>query len=295
MTVRLLKPYAGRPVNAVTSALDASTEAGLIAAGQATTDLAGGIKYFVPRPDLAIQPKVVAVGSISLKMEEQARCTLPEGQVLLITGAAGAVGEATRAGSADKWAIAAGALPQIGPFAGTQKILITCTTGGVDAVVQDAVLTQVGTGPLPIATSAQLGGIKSGPGLGIDPSTGAALPAPSPVGQPYTPATEKRLRIRDDFPVGAYRGDTSWALRICHLEYNRIKTVMRAPISNTVTIEVGISTGLNHDSQVPAFTLQIKPGQKLTVDFETQQIFCRQASATLVADQMLIVNREYMI
>lgn len=39
MIVRLLKPYAGHPVNAITSSLDASTEAGLIAAGQTSADL----------------------------------------------------------------------------------------------------------------------------------------------------------------------------------------------------------------------------------------------------------------
>lgn len=140
MTVKLLKPYGWRPAGAITGTLDASTEAALIAAGKATADLTGGTRYFQKKPGVVVQPKVVAVGAISLKMEEQATCELPEGQVLKITGGAGAVGEATRAGSTDKWVIGAGALPPIGPFSGTQRIPITCTAGGIDAVVGDAVL-----------------------------------------------------------------------------------------------------------------------------------------------------------
>nr|WP_315253177.1 SGNH/GDSL hydrolase family protein [uncultured Duganella sp.] len=140
MTVKLLKPYGWRPAGAIISTLDASTEAALIAAGKATADLTGGTRYFQKKPGVAVQPKVVAVGAISLQMEEQATCELPEGQVLKIIGGAGAVGEATRAGSVDKWTIGAGALPPIGPFSGTQKILITCAAGSIDAVVGDAVL-----------------------------------------------------------------------------------------------------------------------------------------------------------
>lgn len=140
MTVRLLKPYAQRPAGAITSALDASTEAGLIAAGKASADLVGGTRYFLPKSGIALQPKVVAVGAISLKIEEQATCELPEGQVLKVTGGAGAVGEVMRLGSSDKWSIGSGTMLPIGPFAGLQKFLMTCTAGSIDATVGDAVL-----------------------------------------------------------------------------------------------------------------------------------------------------------
>lgn len=132
MTVRLLKPYVGRPAGAITSVLDASTEAGLIAAGQASADLTAGVKYYVPKPGLARQAKQIATGSVSLKIEEQCVCTLPEGQVLKITGGTGAVGEATRAGTSDKWAIGAGTIT-IGPYSGAQRIPITCSAGSIDA------------------------------------------------------------------------------------------------------------------------------------------------------------------
>lgn len=139
MTVRLLKPYAQRPYNAIAT-FDASTEAGLIAAGQASADLTGGVRYFMPHPGLPLQSKQVAVGKVTLKMEEQVTVTLPEGQVLLIVGAAGTTAAAARIGTSDTWAIAAGALPAIGPYAGTQKIQVTCTAGSIDATVQDAVI-----------------------------------------------------------------------------------------------------------------------------------------------------------
>jgi hypothetical protein len=73
--------------------------------------------------------------------------TLHEGKALTLNGAAGAAGIAYLldpvlggTNSTRSWAIGAGALPQIGPFAGTQKILITCTAGSIDATVGDAVL-----------------------------------------------------------------------------------------------------------------------------------------------------------
>ncbi|MRW85400.1 hypothetical protein GJ698_15040 [Pseudoduganella sp. FT26W] len=132
MTVRLLKPYNQRPANALAT-FDASVEAGLIAANKASADLTGGFKYFVPRPGPMLQSKQIAVGSVTLKMEERTTVTLPEGQVLLIEGQPGTVGEASRAGTTDKWTIGAYGLPQIGPYAGVQKVTITCTLGEITA------------------------------------------------------------------------------------------------------------------------------------------------------------------
>lgn len=176
MTVRLLKPYAQRPFNAIAT-FDASVEAGLIAAGQASADLTGGVQYFVPRPGLTLQSKQVAVGTVRLKMEERATATLPEGQVLLVTGGAASAGTVQRLDSAgaplgSPIAVIAGTLPPIGPFAGTQQFQITCTAGNIDATVQDAVLT---VAALTVATTAQLGGLKpDNATIIIDPVTGIA-------------------------------------------------------------------------------------------------------------------------
>jgi len=151
MTVRLLKPYAQRPANALAT-FDASIEAGLIGASQASADLTGGVKYFVPRPGLTLQSKQIAVGSVTLKMEEQTTILLPEGQVLLVTGAALTVGAISRSGSSDTWAVGAGALPQIGPYVGMQKFLMTCDSGGIFAKVQEASLTASGGAAAPTIT-----------------------------------------------------------------------------------------------------------------------------------------------
>lgn len=85
MTIRLLKQYAQRPVNAITTC-PVSVEAGLIAAGKATANLTGGVQYFAPRPGLVLQAKQVAVGMVEMRAEEPATVNLPQSQVLLITG-----------------------------------------------------------------------------------------------------------------------------------------------------------------------------------------------------------------
>lgn len=139
MTIRLLKPYAQRPINAIAT-FDASVEAGLVAAGRASEDLTGGIRYFIPRPGLPLQLKQAAFGSVQLKMEEQTTLRIPEGQVLLVTGAAGTVGSVTRVGTSDSWSVGAGSLPAIGPFAGSEQFLITCTTGSIEATAGDSAL-----------------------------------------------------------------------------------------------------------------------------------------------------------
>ena len=56
ITIRLLTPDAQRPFNAITT-FDASVEAGLIAAGKASADLTGGVRYFAPSAGLALRSK----------------------------------------------------------------------------------------------------------------------------------------------------------------------------------------------------------------------------------------------
>ena len=78
------------------------------------------------------------MGTVSLNFEEQTTVTLPEGQVLLINGAAGTMGAASRAGTSDSWVTGIGALAATGTYAGAQTILINCTTGSLVAAVRDA-------------------------------------------------------------------------------------------------------------------------------------------------------------
>lgn len=142
MTVRLLKPYAQRPVGAIAT-FDASTEAGMIEAKQASADLTGGFEYFLPRPGLKLQVPQIAVGSLTLRPAEQAPAVLPEGQVLNVSGIAGTVGKVHRLDPTggntplQSWVVGAGVLAPIGPYAGEQRFLLTCTTGAVQADVRN--------------------------------------------------------------------------------------------------------------------------------------------------------------
>jgi hypothetical protein len=72
--------------------------------------------------------------------------TLSEGQVLNISGSVGTVGVVYRldpvlggTNSLQSWAIGAGALATIGPFAGLQRFLVTCSVGSVDVEVGGAI------------------------------------------------------------------------------------------------------------------------------------------------------------
>lgn len=87
----------------------------------------------------------VSTQSIRVIPNSPALISLPEGQAVTVTGAPASTGTVQRLDSAgaalgSPMAIGAGALPQIGPFAGSQKILLNCAAGSIDAVVGDAVL-----------------------------------------------------------------------------------------------------------------------------------------------------------
>lgn len=145
MTVRLLKPYAQRPAGAIAS-FDPSTEAGMIESKQASADLTGGFEYFLPRSGLKLQVSQIAVGSLTLGPAEQAPAVLPEGQVLNVSGIAGTVGKVHRLDPTggntplQSWVVGASALAPIGPYAGEQRFLLTCTTGAVQAAVRNGVV-----------------------------------------------------------------------------------------------------------------------------------------------------------
>lgn len=93
----------------------------------------------------------IGTGSAALKQSpftvgagKQRAAILQEGQALIVTGAAGTTGTVQRLDAAgailQSWTIGYGTLPQIGPYAGVQRFLISCSAGSVDATVGDAVL-----------------------------------------------------------------------------------------------------------------------------------------------------------
>ncbi len=72
--------------------------------------------------------------------------TLAEGKTLTLTGAAGAVGTAYLldlvlggTNSSRSWAVGVGLSATIGGYTGTQKVLVTCSAGSIDATIADSV------------------------------------------------------------------------------------------------------------------------------------------------------------
>ena len=72
--------------------------------------------------------------------------TLPEGQVLNVSGGPGTAGVVYRldqvlggTNSLQSWAIGAGAVAPLGPYAGQQRFLVTCSAGSVDVAPGSAV------------------------------------------------------------------------------------------------------------------------------------------------------------
>jgi hypothetical protein len=240
----------------------------------------------------------------TIKVGESAKTiALPEGKALILTGSVDAAGvvyllDPALGGtnSLKSWAVGAGALAPIGAYAGSQKVLVSCSAGSIDAVVQDAVLTQAGTGPLPIATGAQLGGIKSGPGLSIDPATGVALPPPAPTQVPAVVTVAKNIIISERVAVGTYRG-VGYGFQMALKENHRVRLTVKNEIANTVVMEVGTTTAANNDFNIPgSFPLQIAPGQEAEIAYEAVQVYIQQArSGSAVLNQFVTIEREYLL
>ncbi|MGK5020750.1 SGNH/GDSL hydrolase family protein [Janthinobacterium sp. LB2P10] len=79
--------------------------------------------------------------------------SLPEGQVLTVTGAPGATGvvyllDPVLGGtnSLQSWAVVSGALAPIGPYAGEQRLLVTCSAGSVIATTANAAVSAARVG-----------------------------------------------------------------------------------------------------------------------------------------------------
>lgn len=87
---------------------------------------------------------------------------LPEGQLLNVAGAAGSAGVVYRldpvlggTNSLRSWSVGEGALAPIGPFAGVQRFLISCSAGSISAQTASAALLSLRAAP---AVSSMRGG-----------------------------------------------------------------------------------------------------------------------------------------
>ncbi|WP_219118979.1 hypothetical protein, partial [Janthinobacterium sp. UMAB-56] len=142
MTIRLLCAYGKFPANAIVT-LDAATEAGLVSAKQASLNTVGGDVYFSDVIASAPVPAMAGGQPVTLKMGERTIVVLPEGSVLNVSGSAGTAGVVYRldpmlggTNSLQSWTVGAGALAPIGPFAGRQSFLLTCSAGSMSAESQ---------------------------------------------------------------------------------------------------------------------------------------------------------------
>lgn len=149
------------------------------------------------------------------------------------------------------------------------------------------------TPTLPVASATTLGGIKTGTGIGID-ANGNALPPPAASQQPFIPATEKKLVISERVAVGTYR-NVGYGFRIALKDPNRKRITIKNEITNTVAMEVGVTTATNDDFNVASsFPLLINPGQEAEITYETVQVWVQQArSGSAVLNQFVTIEREY--
>lgn len=182
MTIRLLSTYDGfAPQSIIT--LDSALETALIAGGNATATLTGGVVAYRERQPVMIQPAVQKRGSVNLSANRKAVVPLTEGSALTIAPAAGTTGTYQRY---DASGAAVGALTTIGastlvvgPFEGDFTVEIKCTTGSLAAKVASA-----GGGLYPVAFSSvvALDAQKAMPATYINTPTAFAPGATAPGG-----------------------------------------------------------------------------------------------------------------
>lgn len=143
MSIRLLATYDGFPPQSILT-LDSALETALIADGNASATLTGGVVAYRERQPVMIQPATKKRGSVSLIANRKATVPLTEGSALTITPTAGTTGtyqryDAAGAAMGGLGAIGASVL-MVGPFDGDQTVEIKCTTGSLVAKTADAVL-----------------------------------------------------------------------------------------------------------------------------------------------------------
>lgn len=129
--------------------------------------------------------KDVPLGAATILAGQTQPMTLPEGYSLTAKGGVGTVilVDPAQAGNVAKqtWVITSGATINTGAFSGVQQLIVNCTTGSIDATVQEASVTQNGSSyTLPIASPSTLGGMKpDNVTITVDQVTGVATATPS--------------------------------------------------------------------------------------------------------------------
>ncbi len=137
MTIKLLAYWNGFDANTIITETP-ENEAGLIAAGMATADTAGGVYRFRP----VGAPGAVSVGAqpikVALDSHEETTLTVPVGYRVTATGAAGAQGAADLVeglSAVRSWPIGAGP-NAIGPFLTEQRVRIASGLGAFSVVAE---------------------------------------------------------------------------------------------------------------------------------------------------------------
>ena len=165
---------------------------------------------------------------LSVSPAEKRVVKLPEGQVLNISGSVGTVGVVYRldpalggTNSLESWAVGAGALAAIGPYAGEQRFLVTCSKGSVDVRVQSATLLVASKsyvnpqgiswlqGTLPNINMYALG-FSAEPTMFLDPSVIESKNLGT-IDNPFTTQAQVQLACRGDMSgqvLGIKRGST---------------------------------------------------------------------------------------
>lgn len=135
MTIRLLTRWNDLDANTITTQ-DAATEAGLIAANMATSDLTGGVRRYRAAGGPSSAPVDAGQQPASIAGSEQQQISVPPRCRLFISGGAGADGtaELMRIGSDQvEQSIKIVAGPNVfGPFADERRIRVSSNTGRFD-------------------------------------------------------------------------------------------------------------------------------------------------------------------
>lgn len=133
-TVRLLATYDGSPPQTLRDLPDALAIP-FVAAGNASLNLAGGVRRYQPAAAPSRAAVQTLVGTTVLTANQKTEIQLPEGTALQVSGAASTVGTVQRLDAAgtvlQSWTVGASALAAIGPYPGAQRVAVSCDFGAV--------------------------------------------------------------------------------------------------------------------------------------------------------------------
>ncbi|MDO8033587.1 hypothetical protein O3297_09175 [Janthinobacterium sp. SUN128] len=168
---------------------------------------------------------------------------LPEGQVLNVSGVAGAAGMVYRldpilggTNSLQSWPVGTGALASIGPYAGEQRFLVSCSVGSVDVAVASAILSIAPATIVPGASESPVRVVVGGDSISemydFTDGNGASIVAPGVA----------RVTFAAAFPGGAYwPGDPIKVVKAPLREANQMSSTVLAVDPARLWLEYGVS------------------------------------------------------